>query len=122
MGEQLGFEERDAVEAPSGVGDLVDELSLGGVGGDVLIEKLLDMAQVGFGVLRGQDSGVGSEAVAEGVLRRTLFARLGARPVECAKLARLTAGSSSAALARLASPVFSGWGWLHELLRASRRT
>src|SRR5580700_9891557 len=41
--EQLGFEEWDAVEAPRGVGDFVDELSLGGVCGLVLVEKLLDV-------------------------------------------------------------------------------
>jgi hypothetical protein len=33
LGEQLGFEERDAVEAPGGVGDFVDQLSFGGGGG-----------------------------------------------------------------------------------------
>ena len=77
--EQLGFEEWDAVEAPSGVGDFVDELSLGLGGGLVLIEKLLDVALVGVGVLTGQDGGAGGEAVAEGVLRRALFARFGAR-------------------------------------------
>ena len=52
-GEQLGFEEWDAVEAPRGVGDFVDQLSLGGGGGLVLVEKLLDVALVGFGVLVG---------------------------------------------------------------------
>ena len=78
-GEQFGFEERDAVEAPGGVGDFVDELSLGGGGGGVLIEKLLDVALVGFGVLGGQDGGAGSETVAQGVLRRTLLSWFGAR-------------------------------------------
>ena len=70
---------RDAVEAPGGVGDFVDELSLGGGGGFVLIEKLLDVALVGFGVLGGQDGSVGGETMAEGVERRTLLARFGAR-------------------------------------------
>src|SRR6202035_1908755 len=79
MGEQLGFEERDAVEAPRGVGDFVDELSLGGGGGLVLIEKLLDVALVGGGVLGGQDGGAGGEAMAEGVERRALLAWFGAR-------------------------------------------
>ena len=79
LGEQLGFEERDAVEAPGGVGHFVDQLSLGGIGGLAVIEKLLDVALVGFGVLGGQDGGAGGEAVAESVLRRALFAGFGAR-------------------------------------------
>ncbi len=79
LGKQLGFEEWDAVEAPGGVGDFVDELSLGGGGGLILIEKLLDVALVGFGVLGGQDGGAGSETVAQRVERRTLLAGFGAR-------------------------------------------
>jgi hypothetical protein len=69
LGKELGFEEWDAVEAPRGIGDFVDELSLGGVGGLILIEKLLDVALVGFGVLGRQDSGLGSETVAQRVER-----------------------------------------------------
>ena len=53
LGQQFGFEEGDAVEAPGGVGDFVDQLSLGGGAGLVLVEKLLDVALVGFGVLGG---------------------------------------------------------------------
>ena len=79
MGEKLGFEEWDAVDAPGGVGEFVDELSLGGGGGSVLVEKLLDVALVGVGVLGGQDSGAGGEAMAEGVERGTLLTRFGAR-------------------------------------------
>ena len=79
MGEKLGFEEWDAVEAPGGVGDFVDQLNLGGGGGGVLGEKLLDVALVGFGVLSGQDGGAGSETVAERVLRRTLLSLFGTR-------------------------------------------
>jgi hypothetical protein len=78
-GKQLGFEEWDAVEALGGVGDFVDQLSLGGGGGGVLIEKLLDVALVGFGVLGGQDSSAGGETMAQRVERRTLLARFGAR-------------------------------------------
>ena len=58
-GEQFGFEERDAVETPGGVGKLVDELGLGGGGGLVFIEKLLDVALVGSRVFGGQDGGLG---------------------------------------------------------------
>jgi hypothetical protein len=69
LGEQFGLEEWDAVEAPGSVGDFMDQLSLGGVGGGVLSEKLLDVALVGFGVLRGQDGSAGGEAMAQRVLR-----------------------------------------------------
>ena len=79
MGKQIGFEEWDAVEAPGGVGDFVDQLSLGGGGGGVLIEKLLDVALVGFGVLSGQDGSLGGETVAQGVAGGTLLAGFGAR-------------------------------------------
>ena len=79
MGEKLGFEEGDAVEAPGGVGDFVDELSFGGCSGGVLVEKLLDVALVGVGVLGGQDGGAGSETMAQRVEGRTLLAGLGAR-------------------------------------------
>ena len=79
MGEQLGFEEWDAVEAPTGVGDFVNQLSFCGCAGPVLIEKLLDVALVGVGVLCGQDGGAGGKAMADGVERGTLLARFGAR-------------------------------------------
>ena len=57
----------------------MDQLSLGGSGWGVLIEKLLDVALVDFGVLGGQDSGAGSETMAQRVEGRTLLARFGAR-------------------------------------------
>jgi hypothetical protein len=78
-GKQFSFEEWDTVEAPGGVGEFVDQLGLGGVGGVVLVEELLDVALVGFGVLGGQDGGAGSETMAKRVLRRTLLAGFGAR-------------------------------------------
>ena len=79
MGKQLGFEEWDSVEAPGGVGDFVDQLSLGGGGGGVLAEKLLDVALVGFGVLSRQGGGLGRETMAQRVERRTLLAGFRAR-------------------------------------------
>jgi hypothetical protein len=54
-------------------------LNFGGGAGGVLVEKLLDVALVGFGVLVGQDSGLGSETMAQRVEGRTLLAGLGAR-------------------------------------------
>ena len=77
-GKEIGFQEWNAVETPGGVGEFVDELGLGGGGGLVLVEKLLDVTLVGFGVLGGQDGGSGTETVAQRVLRRTLLARFGA--------------------------------------------
>ena len=44
-GEQVGFEERDAVEAPGGVDEFLDELGFGGIGGVIFVEEL---AAVGF--------------------------------------------------------------------------
>ena len=78
LGEQVGFEELDAFETPGGIGHFVDQFSFGGGGGFVLVEKLLDVKLVGFGVLGGQDGGSGTETVAQRVLRRTLLARFGA--------------------------------------------
>lgn len=77
-GEQLRFEERHAVEAPSGVREFVDELGLGGGGGAVLIEKLLEVALEGGRVLGGQDGGLSGQAMPERVQRRSLLAGLGA--------------------------------------------
>jgi hypothetical protein len=66
-GEEVGLKERDAVEAPGGVRELVDQLGLGGGGGLVFIVKLLDVALVGGEVFGGQDGGAAGEAVAERV-------------------------------------------------------
>jgi hypothetical protein len=79
LGQQLGFEEWDAVETPGGVGEFVNQLSLDGVGGFIVSEKLLEVALVGCGVLGGQDGRAGGEAMTESVLRRALFARFGTR-------------------------------------------
>jgi hypothetical protein len=91
LGEQFGLEEWDAVEAPGGVGDFVDQLSLGGVGGGVLIEALLDVALVCRGVLSGQECGAGSETVAQRVCDERCLPVSVRGPVECAELARLVA-------------------------------
>ena len=69
---------RTRTETPGRVGDFVDELSFGGGGGFVLIEKLLDVALVGFGVLSGRDGGAGGETVVQRVrLRRDDISHLG---------------------------------------------
>jgi len=58
--EEAGFEERDAVEAPRGIGEFVDELGLGGIGRSVLVEKLLDVAIEGGEIFRGQNGALSS--------------------------------------------------------------
>jgi hypothetical protein len=58
-GEEVGFEERNAVEAPGGVGDFDDELRLGGSGGLVFIEEAAAMGVVGGSVFGGEDGAGG---------------------------------------------------------------
>ena len=55
MGEQLGFQVRDAVETPGGVGEFLGELGFGGSGGLVFLEELAAVELVGGGVFGGQD-------------------------------------------------------------------
>jgi len=66
-GEQAGFEQRDAIEAPGGVDEFLDELSFSGSGGLVFVEELAAMGFVGGWIFGGQDDGLGGEAVADGV-------------------------------------------------------
>ena len=49
--EEGGFEHRDAVEAPGGVGELPGELSFGGSSGLILVEKLAAVLLLSGGVL-----------------------------------------------------------------------
>jgi hypothetical protein len=58
-GEHFGFEERDAVEAPGSVGELLDELRLGGRGGLVFVEEAAAMVFEGGRVFGGEDGGSG---------------------------------------------------------------
>ena len=46
MGEQLGFEQGDAVEAPGGIGELLDELGFRGTSGLVFVEEAAAMRVV----------------------------------------------------------------------------
>lgn len=78
MGEQVGFEEWDAVETPGGVGEFVGELGFGGGGGLEFVEEPEAVKLVGGGVLGGQDGGAAGEAVGEGVKGGMLFAGGGA--------------------------------------------
>jgi hypothetical protein len=92
--EQVGFQQRDAVEAPGSVDELLDELGFGGGGRLVLDEEAASMVFKGGAVFGRQDGGGGGQAVAQGVERGTLFTGFGARAVECWAFARLTAGRS----------------------------
>lgn len=73
MGKQLRFQERDAAEAPGGVGDFLDELGLSGCGGMIFVEELAAVVIVICLVFGGEDGRAGGQAVAESVERR--FAR-----------------------------------------------
>ena len=77
--EHFGFEQRDAVEAPGSVDELLDELRFGWGGGLIFVEELAAMFLIGGWVFGGEDGGRGGQAVAEGVLRGTLLSGCGAR-------------------------------------------
>src|ERR1700722_20834943 len=68
-GEQVGFEERDAVEAPGGVGELPDELGFGGGGGAVFVEEAAAMGVEGRLVFAREDGGGGCLGMAQGIQR-----------------------------------------------------
>ena len=78
FGEEVGFEQGDAVETPGGIGELVDELGFGGRGGLIFVEELLEVSPVLGGVLGREDGGASAEAVAKSVERRAPFTGLGA--------------------------------------------
>ena len=78
FGKEFSFEARDAVETPTGVGEFLDELGFDGVGGLVLVEKILAMLFESGRVFGGQDAGAGSESMAERVAGGPLFALVGA--------------------------------------------
>ena len=73
-GKQLGFEERDAVEAPCGVGDFVDELGLCWGGGLVLTDKIGEHALDGGFVFEGDENSGTRKTVREAVLAGNGFA------------------------------------------------
>ncbi|MBV9769205.1 MAG: hypothetical protein JOZ32_06520 [Bryobacterales bacterium] len=75
-----GLKPGDTVQAPGGVDEFLGELSLGGGGGLVFVEKLAAVAVVGVGVLGSEDGGMAGEAVGKGISRRMLFAGGGAGP------------------------------------------
>ena len=78
VGEEGGFEERDAAEAPGGVGEFLDQMSLGWRGRLVFVEETAAVLIKGGAIFGGQDGGTSGQAVPERVERRTLFAGFGA--------------------------------------------
>jgi hypothetical protein len=76
--EECGFEVRDAIEAPGGVGEFLSELGLGGGGGLVFVEELAAVMLVGGGILGSENGGAAGEAVRLGVAGGALFAGGGA--------------------------------------------
>jgi hypothetical protein len=57
--EYVGFEKRDPVEAPRGVGEFVDQLDFSGSRWTVFIEELAVVLLVGGRVFGGEDGGAG---------------------------------------------------------------
>src|SRR5580704_3390805 len=66
-GEEVRFDERDAVEAPGGVDEFLDELGFGGGGGLVFGEKLGAMRFVCGPILGGEDGRGRGQAMTKGV-------------------------------------------------------
>jgi hypothetical protein len=58
-GEEVGFKEWNAVEAPGGVGEFLDELSFGGVGGLILVDELAAVLFVRGWIFGGEDGDAG---------------------------------------------------------------
>ena len=77
FGQELGFDESEAIEAPFGGDDFVNQVEFDGAGRAKLLEVGIEETLKVGGVFRGEDQGLASEAVAERVLRRALFAGLG---------------------------------------------
>ena len=76
--EERGFELRDAIEAPGGVGEFLGELGFGGGCRFVFVEELAAVLLVGGGILSGEDGGLAGEAVSGRVEGGTLFSGGGA--------------------------------------------
>ncbi|HTA68717.1 MAG TPA: hypothetical protein VK776_10590 [Bryobacteraceae bacterium] len=66
-GEEGGLGGRNAVEAPGGVAQRLDELLFERTFGLELVDETQEMALVGGLVFGGQDNDVAGEAVAQGV-------------------------------------------------------
>ena len=69
VGEQVGFEDGDPVDAPGGVGEGLNEMRFGGALRVVFVDEALNVTLVGFEILAGHDDGLAGEAVTESALR-----------------------------------------------------
>lgn len=78
-GQELGFDEDEAVKAPLGSDHFLDQVEFDGASRAELLEIAVEQALVFGRVFGRKDKGLGREAVAERVLRRALFAGLGLR-------------------------------------------
>ena len=76
-GEEIVFDGAEAVEAPSGVGQRLNEVGLGGALGVVLIVEGAGVLEVRDAVFGGQYDDLPGEAMAEGVEGRFLFPGFG---------------------------------------------
>ena len=67
QGEEIGLERRDAVEAPGGVGQGLDEVGLDGAFGAQVVGERGAVGTVGLQIFGRHDDDLAGEAVAEGV-------------------------------------------------------
>ncbi len=107
-GEEVGFEERNAIESPGGVGDFLDELGFCGSFRLVLVAELLAMILISGEVFGGEEGGAAGEAMSESVECRTLFAGFGSRAGGMLSIFAIDGGAENG---------HGGTGLHHELLR-----
>lgn len=65
LGEDVSFEERDATKAPGGVGEFLDKMSFGCVGGLVFVLELAAVLVESRAIFRWQDGAAGGQPVTE---------------------------------------------------------
>jgi hypothetical protein len=73
QGEEIVFECGDAVDAPGGVGEGLDEMGFDGAAGVVFVAEGVAVGAVGVEVFAGEDDDLAGESVPEGVERRALL-------------------------------------------------
>ncbi|HEX6897270.1 MAG TPA: hypothetical protein VF146_18450 [Bryobacteraceae bacterium] len=77
IGQELSFDQFEAIEAPPGGDHFADQVVLDGAVGTELLVVGIEQALVIGGVFARENQGLGCEAVADRVLRRALFAGVG---------------------------------------------
>jgi hypothetical protein len=91
LGEDTGFEKRNVAEAPGGIGKFLDEVRFRHGGRLIFVSELAAVLLICVQVFGWQDGCARGQAVPERVARGTLFAGVGAGPVECSEFARFIA-------------------------------